>query len=345
MVDVYPYTEWRGISWERLGTQYASKVNDATSDIEYLLTMKDFVEALHDGRCQVSWNIAGRGCSTDPTQTAKTNDIGQGYGVIFGEVGEGLDRGVSVIYMHPKVYATGLHVGDTVTHVNGIPVYKFLTHVHLRWAEHVPATGTAIRAEELRFMSRAQTYADQLRLKLGSGREVVLNAMYEERTFSGIAPYRMKKIPRSCISHRIIPASIAADVQGYMQVGSFSNCVGLAEAVNKAIEEFKDAKVKALIVDLRGNDGGDEYNVPNLLQFFYDEPFQYAQSAVRRAFAGAKAMDNYEIVGDYQITKRYMITPAPVEQRWHGKVVVLINRGVQAMETWRPMPSSMQVLI
>merc|ERR1719253_1343180 len=113
-----------------------------------------------------------------------------------------------------------------------------------------------------------------------------------------------------------------------MQVGSFSDCEGLAEATKVAIADFQNNGVKAIIVDLRGNGGGDRINMIHLLQFFCDVEWQYEQTAVKNDLAREMDLPSGPSTRGFRITSAHVVTSAPLGQRWQGKVVVLVNRAV-----------------
>merc|ERR1712232_3922 len=246
----------------------------------------------------------------DPTEKATLADMGKGYGVIFGVVQSQSNpevNAVRVVYVHSSVSAD-IHVGDEITGVNDGDVVAYLSSLkyRTRWIEIIPATNAAIAAAQARMMSRAPQSGGTLKLKIAASggkpsRDVTLTAMSEMVTWTGTAPYTMKPLPPSCVSHRIIAASGGFAKQGYLQVGSFEGCKGLAAAVKAAVVDFKRHKVEAVIVDLRGNGGGDDSAVPGMMQYFYSTSYQYEQTALKPAAAAASDEDDLGRADGYQI--------------------------------------------
>lgn len=67
---------------------------------------------------------------------------------------------------------------------------------------------------------------------------------------------------------------------GMLGVSSFTGCSGMGDAVKDAVRGFKAAGVAGVIVDLRGNGGGDDDLVPELLNSFTDTSYTYETVAV-----------------------------------------------------------------
>ena len=131
---------------------------------------------------------------------------------------------------------------------------------------------------------------------------------------------------------------------GYLQIASFLQaseeaCVDMAGAVRTAIASFKSAGAVGVVVDLRGNGGGEDADVPNVLKYFASASFYYEVVALPRqtlidlngasATAGKTAVATAD--GDYFVSDRYLVTPAAAADRWSGgPVAVLVNRVVMS---------------
>jgi len=336
MTEVYPYTVWRKLSWGALLTEYQAKIKKAgKSNAAFYSVMKDFTTDIHDGHCFFTWDGAGEGCGKNPKQAAQGADIGKGYGVIFNMV---IPEGsmnpnvleLRIVYADKVTRALGVNIGDQITHISNVAAKDHIRTLNYRWAFPVPATAGAIEAERIRFLSRTGG-GNPLQLKLSTGGAIQLPSRTEDETLSGTVPYTDRILPISCIATRVINASGGYAVQGYMQIGSFTSaneCAALESGTKDAIALFKKHNAKTIIVDLRGNIGGDDVSIPKLLRFFFSAPLLYEQVAVLSSYAKDAKLKDLGTAGDFRVTGRYSINPAPLKERWTGSVVVLVNRHV-----------------
>merc|ERR1719163_936701 len=104
---------------------------------------------------------------------------------------------------------------------------------------------------------------------------------------------------------------------GYLQVTTFEPCVGLQAAVVKAIKSFKKKGAQGVIVDLRGNGGGNDVEVARLLRSFYKATYQY-EKAVTKPQICRDGMPCLGMEKGWGVVSKYTITPAPEDERWQG---------------------------
>ena len=135
------------------------------------------------------------------------------------------------------------------------------------------------------------------------------------------------------------------DRVGIITLPHFMHTGHLEQFMIEAMKAFHLAQVDAVVVDLRGNDGGHDGEPPQLLSFFADEQVLVENVAVPLATAAilAEAGENMKTCVDpafmlwdntAKATRPGVDEPHPSWVtphadplvRWHGPVAVLVNR-------------------
>lgn len=129
--------------------------------------------------------------------------------------------------------------------------------------------------------------------------------------------------PRELFEWRILSAHI-----GYLRVDSFdpSEADALAAAARSAFTQFARHRVRAVIVDVRENGGGDDpLWQQDLMEYITDKPYaQLSHYEIRITKRNAGTNDVIGKVEAADYTRR--ITPKPVEPiRFHGPVYLLVG--------------------
>ncbi len=150
-------------------------------------------------------------------------------------------------------------------------------------------------------------------------------------------------------------ARMLGDDIAYLRPGPFYNPdpdaasvwdnASFASFVDQSFANFAQAEAKMLLVDLRDNPGGDNSFSDLLLRRFADQPFRFCSqfkirvSEATTASNAARLSEGYSAVSA-QFAKLYagrkpgevvefeipLVEPAPANERFAGKVYVLINR-------------------
>lgn len=145
------------------------------------------------------------------------------------------------------------------------------------------------------------------------------------------------------------------DAIAYLRPGPFYNDdpeaasvwdnASFAEFVDQSFARFAEAEAKLLLIDLRDNPGGDNSFSDLLLRRFADQPFRFCSqfkirvSEATTASNAARLSEGYSTVSA-QFAELYagrqpgevvefeipLVQPALPEERFAGKVYVLINR-------------------
>lgn len=277
--------------------------------------------------------------------------MGGGLGIGFVRDSEGDVRIVGVAAGGAPGGPRDVQTWDKVTEVNGVPIDTHLTTVSLAWAGYeasYPAVDGNIDAERLAYLARGPIGADVTLTIERDGDapfESVISAteglLADTKKFGKGYQHAASS---SCVTSRVLAADGGNGVMGYLQIASFLQaseeaCVDMAGAVRTAIASFKSAGAVGVVVDLRGNGGGEDADVPNVLKYFASASFYYEVVALPRQtlidLNGASATDGKTAVatadGDYFVSDRYLVTPAAAADRWTGgPVAVLVNRVVMS---------------
>jgi len=222
-----------------------------------------------------------------------------------------------------------LHNGEKILSVNGKAVKEIVDAIF----EHLPSDGFIEtgkhRYTETFFYYYHQLFADSARYdkflvevtdRSGSSRTVEIQG--EE--LSVVESIReTDSSPLMQLEH--------FDQYSYLKIRTFSsselNRAGIhySRFLANAFDDLKKKKVQNLILDLRGNGGGDDDYGATLVSYFADKPFRY--------FANIQVTDAYKGYGKIEKRNgvRYMTSHdgldiwKPEKDRFAGKVVVLTD--------------------
>ena len=309
----YPSTAWRGITWDTLMSPHLEAAATAQDNSDYGLywrTLQDLCYKIYDGHVSCSWNssmLHGDTSCADASEVdqAYTAFTGQGFGVNFARDADGKVR-----VTHVPSNVTGLQAWDEVILVNGVAVDEAVASTSLMYIHEdnaiYPATSPNIDTEQLNMLARSGP-SGLLNLTIAGKGNVLLSssaAMLAQTRTMGTAWEQFGS--DSCITASVLPGLNDGPEVGLLGVASFEGCSGFGEAVVEAVRMFKQRGVAGVIVDMRGNGGGDDDKVPTLLRSFISNP----------PFVSGNAT--------------YSASPVDIAERFAGKVVVTVNRKVMS---------------
>ena len=337
----YPYTEWRRIDWDEAAAPALSAIAEAEAASPrdyraYYDVVLDFCWRIHDGHVACFWNDdevdpgTGESCAdVAPWESSYVESIGHGYGVRFSRDSSGEVR-VTDITNFPtnSVEEGGVAIWDRVIEVDGIDVEDALEAVQLSQIMMddgaYPATSVHIDTERLAYLARSGP--DGI-LNLTVERQVGGDTVETSVTLTSSAELMMptressqaitQEETSSCVSSYIHEKGSPSQLKvGVLGISSFAGCWFMRDAVRKAVRKFKAEGVAAVIIDMRGNSGGDDDKVPHLLGAFVDEAFAYETIALPTNEGG------------FEVIEEYTAEPFKAANRWDGPVAVLVNRMV-----------------
>ncbi len=307
----YPYTEWKNINWENLRRQYSEKVEQAKNKKDrdaYYLALREFMYSFPDANVRIEMN-----------ETIRESAIGGGYGFAMTRTDDGQ---YIVFYIHPGSSAdkAGMKIGAKLIQWNNSPIEQVVESIPILWADTPPATKEGKIYEQCKFLARAP---------VGTKTEIsFLNPLEANPVVTKLTAekddYATLKIPVwDVVSVGPMDSPLQKkkleEKYGYVRILFFSPSINTpfpAQAFQKMISDFIREGIPGLIIDLRGNTGGDPELIPRFAGYFVEEEtFLHDLSFYSKKEKGFKVSP-----GD-----RLIVKPFPL--RYRGNVVVLIDYG------------------
>eukprot|EP01052_Picozoa_sp_SAG31_P023678 SAG31_NODE_1968_length_6780_cov_1.940129_1_plen_528_part_00 len=328
--EFYAYSEWKRVDWANVRTSGLAnaKMADQTGDPSYLhLAVTQLVASIPDGHVQLEYpddNPDKDVCGPKAHSTAarlKHEHIGGGFGLTI----SGLDSGeviITSVVPGSQAGEAGLQAGDVVQLIDGV---DSVTRVKAQgaagwmWVSQCcsnPATKSNQLMEQFRAIARGPVGAVRTwtinnkttSIKATDDSYLTWNATLPRSpwfyfpTDSPNPPPHDGKKPEP--HYRMI-----GDI-GYIGIGE-EEVPKLAEKMASALASFKAAK--GVILDIRGNDGGDDPQGPKILDFFLPQDAQkvlyerasysnrllsVASNGKFRRYMNGTSLDNYAIIPD-----------------------------------------------
>ena len=314
LVKEYPFTEWKSVDWPALYEQYAPQVEAARAarDKEaFYQAFRSFLYEVPDGNLRIAEDSIFR-----------RKAIGGGFGFSVIELDSGLVIAHLVDEDGPAAKA-GLEWGAEIVEWNDRPIQEALSATSVLWASSPPATAEGRRLEECRFLTRAPVGAE-VSFKYRNPEDVELTSIALEAVDDGYTLLDRSQLNAepveaftSPIQSKTLPSG-----HGYIRVYFLAPTMATpfpARAFEKAIESFIAAEVPGIVLDLRGNTGGDDSLVPKFAGHFATEPAFYQDVALLNPETAA-----FEVVPEMQLRIEASKTV------FDGPVVVLVDHNTFA---------------
>ena len=336
----YAFTEWKGIDWDEIYSKYAPLIrlaqnNNNTED--YYLTMRQVSYSLPDGHVGISNDNMG----------LKKKYVGGSYGLAITE----LDNGsviATIILPNSSADLAGIKFGFEILEWKGLKVQDALKQTSILWADNPSATTEDKSFQQQRFLvrdsigSKAEiTYRNNETLEEET---VILEAIddnYETLkltncSFNFTGPYT-KTIESKTLSgnYGYIKINVLEPLENGKLVPDVQKGIqSIKDQFKKAIQMFIDQDVLGLIVDIRGNDGGEDSLAAYIAGFFFAQQSFYEYVSIYDKESGL-----FEIKDTIYIDPRtpyfsnpviVMVSPCAMSsaegiamgiQRSHGKVI------------------------
>ncbi|HYX26512.1 MAG TPA: S41 family peptidase [Thermoanaerobaculia bacterium] len=306
----YPFTRWKGIDWAVLHAEIAPQVAAAEASRDeraWYRALRELAWSVPDGHVGLQGDDHG----------LRRDEVGGGYGFQIVELDDGRVLAKRVTSGGPAAGA-GMRFGAVILAWNGVPIHDALGAIRVLWSEEPPATAEGRRLQQARFLVRgpAGSQAPVTFRNRGepTARTVQLTAVEEPeepKPFNVVAgvlfgsPIEVRRLPQG---------------PGYVRVKFELPCLfdlHPERDVARALERFRAANVPGLVVDVRGNVGGQDAMIARLTAFFQRTARTYEMAAV------------YD-----PSTQSFVVRPetavklVPREPRWEGsrrRVAVLID--------------------
>ncbi len=306
----YPFTEWKAVDWESLHDTFAVRIADAEAREDgraFYTALRQYTHSIPDGYIFIS------------------NDDGYRDAAVGGGVGlqvVPLDGNMVVAYgVTPGGEAdrAGIQWGAQILEWNGKPVRDALKAAPAYWNDTPSATWVGRMLDQSKYLPRAadgeQVTVTFLNPKAAAPLKATLTARSDgyqgveevvtyARDFSELeSPFEVKRRP-----------------DGTAVVTIFSQSTTLMtpfpdRAFTKAVEALNRDKTPGVVLDLRGNTGGDMELAAKFAGHFLAEP---------RLLGEMVAYDPKK--GGFALDRDGRILVEPQQPRYEGRVVVLVHR-------------------
>jgi len=263
----YPFTRWKEIDWAALDARFAPRIRDAEAhrdDRAYYRTLRAFAWSIPDGHVDLRGDDRG----------LREAEAGGGYGLGLAELDDGR---VMAARVDPGGSAdrAGLKVGSEVLAWNGGPVRAALERVGVDWSEEPPAVAEGRRLEQLRFLTHGRVGA---RAAVGFRRPGAPAASTAEMVAVPEAYPRPTGTRWDVFFGDPVSTRTLAGGTGYIQVKfelpTLWDLLPERE-VRSALRRFLAAGAPGVVIDVRGNTGGQDEIVPRITAFFHPRPRIY----------------------------------------------------------------------
>jgi carboxyl-terminal processing protease len=307
MSKEYPFTHWRRIDWTQLYNRYSAHIGDAErrNDFDaFRQILREYIYSLPDGHVQIHGRF----------DDLRYRAIGGGFGFALMPLDDG--RVVSYMVMDGSPAAkAGIAPGADILSLNGKPIKDEASAVSVFWTRKPVSTSVQRRIEQFRYLSRAPvgTSVEVVFKNPGdhAATRVTLTSVDDHFAYLDRSqlPAPIPEQRRQLFAHKVLDSGF-----GYIAVlGEDSKSMPEFEII---LQQMIDAKVPALILDLRRNQGGDDEAVSHIASYFYTRKgfFEYAE-----------CFD--EDSGELEILRAWTLYVTPRQPHFSGPVIALIGSG------------------
>lgn len=246
--EKYYDASFNGVDWKQIGKRYRERLRKVSDDTEFYALLDEMAGELRDSHTRV-YSPAQR----EQRKNQKRTSIG----ISLSEI----EKVVAVASVTPGSEAarSGIKPGMIVRSIGGVPVKKAFSE-----ARRAVGASSSERATAMRVFSKLLAGEPGTFLKIG------LQDAGGRRTEFVLKRTVFSSAPR--VEARILPAGPA-----YLTFGRFD--VSIENEITRALDKFTDAP--ALIIDLRGNAGGDGEMGLRLAGRFFDKNTAIARIVTR----------------------------------------------------------------
>ena len=308
-VREYPFSEWKGIDWDTLYDTHVPRVeaaSQAKDELAYYLALRSYLYSIPDAGVSISTPDAYRDAA-----------VGAGFGFSMLPLDDGR---VVVVRVEPGFFAdmAGIEWGAEIIAWNGLPIAEALEQTSLLWSDAPPATDECRRFEQCALLTRAPAGTKAtLKFRNPESDEVWITQLEARRDFYRSLEdlTRQKKTITefdSPLETRILDGNI-----GYIQIYCHAATLAMpfpARAFRNAMEQFLKADVAGLVLDLRGDVGGQDQLAVTYAGHFTKSPLFYRNVV---AFDYDK--------GGFALKEDASMTIEPRAPYFGGPVMVLIQ--------------------
>ena len=303
----YPFTHWRRIDWPELYIKYAPRIAEAErrNDLDaFRQILREYIYSFPDGHVQIHGRF----------DDLRYREIGGGFGFVLTPLDDGRVVSYMVIDGSPAAKA-GIEPGADFLSLDGKPINDAAQAVPVLWTRKPVSTSAQRRIEQFRYLSRAPvgTPVEVVFRNPGehAAKRVTLTSVADHFAYLDRSqmPGPIPEQRRQLLAHKVLDSGF-----GYIAVfGEDSKSMPEFETI---LRQMIDAKVPALILDLRRNQGGDDEAVAHIASYFHTH---------KSLFEYAECFD--EETGKFEILRSWTLYVTPRQPHFSGPVIALIGSG------------------
>ena len=310
----YAYSELYKLDWDKLYETYSPRFAkaEATEDsAAYALAMRDFIWEIPDGHVSMP---------LDALSELFNEETAGGLGIALSELDDGRFL-VSYILDGGPAAQAGMELGAEILSWDGGSVEEALQREFV-WAHQALSTDYSLRLQQLRYITRFPLGSDveaifrnpESEPESEKEQSATMGVIAERASFSRSSFFAGVESWDLPVEHAILPSGY-----GYVAINSFSDNEGQTIALwERAIENFIDADVPGIIIDMRQNGGGSGCLADLFSAYFFQEEHILGYTSAYNASIDAFYLDP-------QSEERLSLPPE--EQRYDGELAVLIAPG------------------
>ncbi len=307
----YAFGEWKSINWDSLHTCYKPQIvaaEQAADTAAYYLALRQYVFSIPDGHVGLGGNKFGLGKAA----------IGGGFGFALIQLDD--NRVVAhILQENGPAQKAGMAWGAEILTWNNQPILNTLEKVSTLWSSSPCATMELQHIRKLNLLSRAPV-----------GDSIAITFQNPDETFIRKASLiaiddSMKTLTKDLLMGsplismnafmKTVESQILPNGYGYLKITMEMPTLGTLNpvgAVRNAIDEFKNANVHGVVIDVRLNFGGIDEMTPMMMAPLMSKTLFYEQVAMMDEKTGQP-----KVIGD--------ISLQPDSSPYTGPVAVLIS--------------------
>lgn len=306
----YPFTEWKEIDWDVLYDAYYPLVEAAEAEQDeqaWYRVLREYLHSIPDGYLRI----------TTPDEYREAA-IGGGYGFSVLPLDDGR---IVVVRIEPDSFAAlaGIQWGAEIIEWDGVPVWEALGKVPLLWSDTPSATKEYRIFEQCALLTRAPVGTETAIMFRNPNSDSIWITRLEARRdqYQTLADLTGHGRDFSEFDSPL-DVKILDDNVGYIKIYCHASTFAMpfpARAFRRAIERFIQAGVNGIVLDLRGNTGGQDDLAVTYAGHFTDTPLFFRDVV---AFDYAK--------GGFAHKEDARLVIEPRTPYFGGPVMVLLHR-------------------
>jgi len=341
--EYYAYSEWKAIDWKAISDIALPDVllANQTGDIGHLhVAVNKVIASVPDGHMENLFldDDCGKNHTTEIESRVRHQHIGGSFGITVSPLND--DNGSVIlthVVPHSEADQQGLNIGDVVTHLNGVPIADAAKALGIRgwmWSQtgpeqgsENPGTSAGRVTQQYRYITQAPVgQISNWTVNDGNSSTVSLTAVDDHyATLNLTSPSRPfsddgdnVKVHTKILDGGFGYLSLSAEILEFPKVK-------FAEAIKKL------QHTPGMVIDIRGNDGGDDDQAADLNSHFMPASagkivYELVSFSNRLlSDIGQYSYMNGTNPDDYGIVPPAMIYSQPVTPHYSKPVVVLVN--------------------